>query len=76
MSDISDISKMGKTYKCSNCGQEKIIHSEEFSQTSDIHGHYCEDCTILLNEKVNCKFCKQHIRRKYLPKHVSDYHID
>lgn len=76
LSDISDISKVGKPYKCSNCGEEKIIHSEEFSEKSDIHRHYCEDCTDLLKENVKCKFCNEDVRRKDLPKHFSDYHID
>jgi hypothetical protein len=72
--DISDISKVGKPYKCSNCGREKIIHREEFSENSDVHRHYCEECTTLLNKKTKCKFCEEEIRRNELPQHLSDYH--
>ena len=71
-----DISKAGKFYRYTNCGQEKIIHSELFSEKSDIHSRYCKDCTALLNENVKCKFCNEEIRQKSLPKHVSDYHIN
>lgn len=67
---------MGKSYKCSNCGQEKIINSETFSETSDIHSHYCRECTILLNQKVECRFCREEIRRNDLPKHLSDFHTN
>ena len=40
-----DISKVGKFFSYTNCGQEKIIHSEVFSEKSDIHSRYCKDCT-------------------------------
>jgi hypothetical protein len=76
LSDILDTSKIGKLYKCSNCGRQRPIRSEEFSEKSDFHSHYCDECTVLLNEKVKCKFCNEEIRRKYLPKHFSEYHSD
>jgi hypothetical protein len=73
---LSDISNIGKLLKCSNCGQEKVIHSEEFSEKSDFHSHYCEECTMLLNEKTKCKFCNEEIIRKDLPKHIIDFHAE
>jgi len=73
---LTDISNIGKLLKCSNCGREKIIHSEEFSEKSDIHRHYCEECTVLLNEKTECKFCDEQITRKDLPEHISDNHSE
>lgn len=69
-----DVSQIGKLYRCSNCGQEKIIHSEIFSESSDFHSHYCKECYTLLNEKVECRFCNEKVRRKDLAKHLSDYH--
>lgn len=74
MSDITDISKIGKFYKCSNCGREKIISSEEFSEKSDFHRHYCKECAALINEKTKCKFCDEDIRRNELAQHLTDYH--
>jgi hypothetical protein len=52
------------------------MHSEEFSEKSDVHRHYCKECTVLLNEKTKCKFCDQEITRKDLPEHISEYHAE
>jgi hypothetical protein len=71
---LSDISNIGKRLKCSNCGENKIILSENFSENSDIHNHYCKECTVLLDEKTKCRFCEQEIKRKDLPEHVAVYH--